>query len=407
MKTQFDFATGIQAVITAVLTSPRFLFVFEFGQSATPSGNATLLAPNEVAGRLALFLWRSVPDDALMQAAAAGQLGTADQVAAQATRMLADPKALSALDDFTTQWMELQNTDAVTKDTQFSNQSTPAKNWTPQLAHDLKTETLATFSSVTLTENGGLTELLTSPSSYVNQNVAAFYGVPPGSGAGTVNGFVKTNVSANHRAGILTGAGVLATQAHPSLPSSVLRGKLVREQLLCDAIGAPPPGVPAAPTTVDAGTTTRDLFNAHATQPCAAGCHTYMDPIGFAFGSFDAAGSYQTTDANGQTSGTFPPIDATGQINPVHPGDLSAMVNGAVDLAQKLGASTQVDQCFALEELRYALGRIESDADACSAQQVYKDFASSNFNIQKLLLAVVRSDAFRYRTIVTAGSACQ
>ncbi|MDP9151556.1 MAG: DUF1585 domain-containing protein, partial [Myxococcota bacterium] len=148
-------------------------------------------------------------------------------------------------------------------------------------------------------------------------------------------------------------------------------------------------------------------FNAHATLGCATGCHTFMDPIGFAFGNFDAAGSYQSTDANGQTTGTFPPIDATGQINPMKPGDLSAAVNGAVDLAQKLGASTQVDQCFALQELRYALGRIESSADACSAQQIYKDFAGNHLNIQKLLLAIVRSDAFRYRTVVTAGSACQ
>src|SRR5580692_10999268 len=107
-KTQFDFPTGIQAVVTAVLESPRFLYVMEFG-SGTPTGSVVPLSPYEIAARLALFLWRSVPDATLMQAAANGELGTVDQVEAQATRLLADPRAKDALDDFATQWMQLQS----------------------------------------------------------------------------------------------------------------------------------------------------------------------------------------------------------------------------------------------------------------------------------------------------------
>jgi hypothetical protein len=132
----------------------------------------------------------------------------------------------------------------------------------------------------------------------------------------------------------------------------------------------------------------------------------FMDPIGLGFSHFDASGKYQSTDADGQT-GSFPPVDATGTVNPLFSGDLSATFDGAVDLAQKLAASAPVQECFALEQIRYALGRLESRADACSAQQAYQAFSSSGLRIQKLLTAIVRSDAFRYRTVVNPGSACQ
>ncbi len=408
VKAQFDFATGIQAVITSVLTSPRFLFVLEFG-AGDAAGGVALLSPYEMAARLALYLWRSVPDALLMQAAAAGQLATPDAIEAQAVRMLAvdqGARARDALNDFATQWLELENTEAVTKDTQFTA-------WSPALAHDLKTESLKTFSSLVLVENAGLSELLTSPSSYINADVATFYGVPAPS-AVDADGFGKSQVNPDAvnpvRAGILSDGSVLATQAHTSLPSPVLRGKLVREQVLCDPMPPPPAGlnIPPPPSTVPAGSTTRDAFEEHSTNPRCASCHTFMDPIGLGFGHFDASGNYQATDANGMPDGAgLPAIDASGMVNPLFPGDLSTPFDGAVDLARQLAASASVQQCFALETLRYALGRVESNADACSAQQIFGSFASSTYNLQKLLVAVVRSDAFRYRTAVSPGSACQ
>ena len=405
VKAQFDFATGIQAVITAVLTSPRFLFVLEFGDGSASAG-VVPLSQNELATRLALYLWRSIPDAVLLKAAAAGQLSTPDELEAQAARMLKDERSRDALSDFATQWLELENTDAVTKDTQYTG-------WTPALAHDLKMETLETYASLVQVENGGLTDLLTSPSSYINGDVASFYGVTL-TGATDSAGFAKTNVNPDPahpvRAGILTQGGVLATQAHTSLPSPVLRGKLVREQLLCDPMAPPPAGlnIPPPPSSVAAGTTTRDEFEAHASNPQCIGCHMYMDPIGLGFSHFDASGRYQATDANGRDGGaSFPPVDATGTINPVFSGDLSATFDGALDLAKQLAASEPVEECFALEQIRYALGRLESRADACSAQQAFQAFSSSGLRIQKLLAAIVRSDAFRYRTVVNPGSACQ
>jgi hypothetical protein len=415
-KTQFDFPTGIQAVVTAVLESPRFLYVMEFG-SGTPTGSVVPLSPYEIAARLALFLWRSIPDATLMQAAANGELGTVDEVEAQATRLLADPRAKDALDDFAIQWMQLQSTPTLGKDIQFTV-------WTskPKLGAELVDETLTNFSQEVL-GGGGLVDLLTSPASYVNGDLASFYGSGPGNSpiatsSGThvtVNdstlsdtAFVQTKIP--NRAGILTNGGVLATQAHTTLPSSVLRGKLVREQVLCDVIPPPPPNVPPPATAVGDAGTTRALLEAHfKKQPCVD-CHQYMDPIGLGFGFFDATGAYQPNDANGFTNppqGGFPAIDATGTVMPMTKGELSATFDGAVDLATQLAGAQQTRECFALQEFRYALSRIEDNSDACSVQQIYSAFSSSQLNLQKLLVALVGSDAFRYRSVENAGSECK
>jgi hypothetical protein len=418
-STQFDFATGIQAVIMAVLESPRFLFVVEAGGGGDGGGAALPLSSYEVAARLALFLWRSVPDDTLMQAAAQGQLATAAQVRAQATRMLGDPKAADALADFTTQWMQLQSTPTLGKDTQFTA-------WTnggdPKLGQELVDETIT---NVTEAFDGGtLTDLLTSPSSYINSKLAMFYSAGGGNDGGitvafgsapsttvadttiTDRTFVRTALP--HRAGILTNGSVLATQAHTSLPSAVLRGKLVREQVLCDAIKPPPPGIPAPATSVADGGTTRSALEAHLTQTSCVMCHQYMDNIGLGFGFFDAIGEYQTSDANGfgAPPGGFPAIDATGQVLPMTTGELSTRFDGATDLATKLASATQTRQCFVLQELRYALSRVESAADTCSASAVYQEFAAGGFDLRKLLVAIAASDAFRYKS-AGAGGGCQ
>ena len=410
VKGQFDFPTGIQAVIEAVLESPRFLYVLEFGEGM-PMGSVLPLSQYEIAGRLSLFLWRSVPDSTLMQAASANQLSTPAQIQTQATRMLADPRASSAIDDFTTQWAQLQGTPTEGKDSQFT-----LWNANPKIGQEMVDETLTNVSQLVLTTNGDLTTLLTSPTSYINSDLATFYGVtmPQGAKAVTVDdpAITKTSfypVMLPNRAGILTNGSIMATQAHTTLPSSVLRGKIVRENVLCDVIGHPPPNVPApatAPADTDGGgTSTRDLLSMHADMPCAT-CHKFMDPIGFGFGNFDASGAYQATDANG-LMGTFPAIDSSGQVNMMNPGEFQATFQNVNDLTTQLAGATQTKQCFALQEFRYALSRIESSDDACSLQQIYTAFTGGNLNIQKLLLAIVASDAFRYRSNAIAGNACQ
>jgi hypothetical protein len=396
VSAKFDFATGIQAVIVSVLTSPRFLFVLEFGQpDATGTAKAVPLTPTELATRLALYLWRSLPDQTLLDAASGGHLATASDVSTQATRMLADAKAKDALADFANQWLDIENMDAVTKDTQFTK-------WTPSVAQDLHTETLTTFAAAVLGD-GNYSSLLTSTSSYINGNLASFYGV---SGSPTFAAPTAVSTSTNPRVGILTHGSVLAAHAHTSLPSPTKRGRLIRQQILCEEVGDPPPSVngapiPPPPASISSGTT-RDAYIQHvAANSQCNGCHQYMDWLGFGFDGYDATGAAITKEngTNVDSSGKFIPFPGSA--------DLSGTFTGTSDMIAQLAASAQVDQCFALEEIRYALLRAESTDDACSAQQIYQAFAASNFDLKALIGAVVSSNSFMYRTPVAAGGACQ
>jgi hypothetical protein len=131
-----------------------------------------------------------------------------------------------------------------------------------------------------------------------------------------------------------------------------------------------------------------------------------MNYIGFAFGNLDTTGAYQATDSNGGNAGSYPSIDPSGTIFPMNSDETTITFTGPVDLASKLASDPQVSQCYALQELRYALGRIEAPSDACSAQQVYQQFQQGNFNLQSVIVALVRSDAFRYRSLNTPNQAC-
>jgi hypothetical protein len=434
----FGFTVGIQAVITSILSSPWFLYVVELGDgSATQPGAAIPLSQYEIAARLAFFLWRSVPDAPLMTAAGTpGMLSTPAQIQAQAQRMLTvtEPsstgtgtslKALDAVNDFATQWLEIAVAPSG-KDPIFGPWADAGINIGPEL----KDETLLNYSQLVLAENGGLTELLTSASSYVSSTLATFYGATQGTGTTvTVNDpsltgvgdagvpFVQTSLP--NRAGILTNGSILAIQSHALLPSSVLRGKMIREDILCDPIPNPPPNVPPIASSVADGGTTRELFQEHADpglddagmQSICYGCHHFMDYIAFGLGHYDATGAYQAFDQNGADAG--PVLDVTGTIFPVvgEVGGLSATFNGATDptngVVAKIAGSTQANECFALQQFRYSLSRLESASDACSMQQLYSAFTAGSLNIQKLMIAIVGTDAFRYRSANDANGFCQ
>ena len=399
VSAQFDFATGIQAVIEAVLTSPRFLFVLEFGQpSSDPSAAAVPLAPMELATRLALYLWRSIPDQTLLDAANGvngAHLTSASDVSTQATRMLADAKAKSALSDFADQWLDIENMNSVTKDTQF-------KKWTASVAADLHTESLTTFTQAVL-GSSSYTSLLTSGSSYINANLASFYGL---SGSPTFSSASTVNTGANPRTGILSQGSVLAMHAHTSLPSPTKRGRMIRQQILCEEVPDPPASVggvpiPPPPASITSGTTRAAYLQHVSANSLCNNCHQYMDWIGFGFDNYDATGAYITQENTVN-------VDPSGQFLPYpNSTDISGTFTGMSDMITQLSKSDQVNQCFALEEIRYALLRSETDEDACSAQQIYQAFSGSNFNLSKLVVAVVSSNAFMYRTPVNAGQACQ
>ena len=194
-------------------------------------------------------------------------------------------------------------------------------------------------------------------------------------------------ITNGQRAGLLTQAAFLARNAHADQSSPVHRGIVVRENLLCTPIPAPPANVNNAPPQVSTATSTRERFTQHSLDPNCANCHTLMDPIGLGFEHYDAVGAYRTNDGTG-------PVDSKGQVTGGL-GELGTPFDGAVELANKLADAPEVSECVTKQWFRFSLGRIESTDDSCSLQSVRDSFRASGGNVRTLLSQIVLSDAFR------------
>jgi hypothetical protein len=385
-KAGADYNNGIQAVIEAILQSAPFLYRAEFGDAARAlagppgSGGVVPLTSYEIASRLSYFLWGSMPDDALFAAADRNQLLTADQIAAQATRMLADPKAHPAVDEFFGEWLGVDDIDNAPKD--------PATYaiYTPQVRDAMQSETLAFVDWVMWQSDATVGTLLTSPVTFANASLAQVYGVQGVTG----DAMQKVQLDPAQRAGIITQGAVLTVLAKPDRSSPVLRGKFVREKLLCQTVSPPPQNIVITPPPVTPGVSTREMFSMHSTvEPCKS-CHALMDPIGFGFEHYDGIGRWRTVD-QGQ------PVDASGTLSA---SDVNGTFDGAVALAKKLAQSKEVSDCVATQWFRYAIGRGDTTEDACTLQSLKQSMSGSKSDMRKLLVAITQADTFRYRPAV-------
>jgi hypothetical protein len=382
-KTGAAFADGISLAIEGFLQSPNFLYRVEKGAPAAPTDTVALVTSSEMATRLSYFLWGTMPDAALLDAADADQLKTPDQIAAQVTRLMADPRAHDAVTRFHTEWLNLAVIPSLDKD------KTMFPEWTPSLALDLFNEA-ETFVDKTFWGDAKSDTFFSSSGSYANAELAAFYGLPAPSGTG----FQAVSFDPSQRRGILTLGGILAANAKENQTSPVLRGKFVREQLLCQQLPPPPANLVIMPPEVTPGTTTRQRFAMHETQALCASCHTLMDGMGVGFENYDPLGRWRTTDQG-------LPIDASGQITATT--DMNGTFDGVVDLAGKFEHSEEVRQCIVTQWFRYANGRSEVSADACTLQHLYQGFEDSAHDMRDLVTKMAVSDAFRYRSMNGGG----
>jgi hypothetical protein len=375
------FGNGIRLVVQAMLQSPNFLYHVELDTAPQPVGTLVPLDPYQLAARLSFFLWTSVPDDALMAAAAGGALADAAVVGTQVERLLKDPRASDAIATFHTQWLDLAKLAALGKDTTLFPQFTPA------LRDAMQAETLAFVDSVVRNGDGRLETLLTAPYSILDGPLFALYGVTRPAGS---TGPVRVDLDPMQRAGLLTQASFLATHAHENQSSPVARGVAVLRNVLCVALPDPPPNVDNAPPDPKPGATTRERFAAHETIASCAACHKSIDGIGMGFESYDAVGAFRTMDGGRA-------VDATGNV--LAAPEINGPFDGAVALAQKLAGSQQVQQCVARQWFRFALGRLEGAADGCSLKAMFDTFEASHHDVRQLLAAIATSDAFRYRKV--------
>jgi hypothetical protein len=339
----------------------------------------------ELAARLSYLFWASTPDDALLDAAESGALASTDQITAEAQRLLADPRAHATVVHFHDRWLGLYELDHLFKD------QSAYPLFTTALGQDFKKETETFVDHVIWDSTGAVPELFNATYSFMDGPLRRFYGIP-GRGAGT--GFSRVDLP-SQRIGVLSQSSFLATMAKPSGTAPVQRGLFVREKVLCQEIPPPPPIVAniVPPVTSTAASLRDQLTMLTSVEPCHS-CHQSMNPIGFAFESFDGIGSFRTVDEAGHPVVTSGDLIGTSVDGPFH---------GAPDLIQRLATSHEAQRCVATHWFRYAYGREEADPDSCTIDQLDHAMSAAGGSIQALLLELTKTDAFRFRNSTQGG----
>jgi len=358
-----DRATGIATVLRTLATSPHFVFAVE-GLRTTGNSDVAALDGWEIATRLAIYLWSSVPDDALLDAVAKGELDSPAGVDAAARRMLMDKRAARGLASFGAQWL----------------------HFTDQTLSEARTEASMLLEDVVLKGDGRLASLLGSRHAFINTHLATRYGMMPPVGAPNREAFLRVDLPAE-RAGILTLSGVLRGNGSPTA-SPIKRGKMLRERLFCQEVPAAPADVPPL-SSVKANTnpTLRGRLEQHRADPACSACHSFIDPIGFSFENFDWEAKHQTLDAKAA-------VDARGELKGT---DVDGPLDGALSLVERVSRSRMVKDCVSTQMFRFALGRRDDKHDAAPLAALRETFAKSDGDLRELMVAIARSDAFRSR----------
>jgi hypothetical protein len=383
-----DFPGAVQLTLSAMLQSPQFLYRPEPVPSGTATGTALPVDPYEMATRLSFFLWQSVPDDALLDAAGQGALGADDGIRAQMERMLADPRGKRALWSFHRQWLGL---DQVLSAEGATRTAAVDPLWTNFSQRDSVTES-ELFVENTLTQGGTFDDLLTSSAAWVDGEMARLYGLPA---PADPTQWAPVMLPGSQRAGLLTRIAFLAGYSHAGATSPPVRGSAIELRLLCHLPISPPPGAdlsqPTAPP--DGGPeTNRMLFEQRTSPAVCQACHHELNGFGFGLESYNAAGIYQTTDDG-------LPVDASGVIAGT---DVDGKFVGGVQLSGMLAGSAVVHACATSEWVRFAMGRAPADAEQAAIAQLAASFKNSGGDVHALLEALVLSPIFR--TVVAGGS---
>jgi mono/diheme cytochrome c family protein len=377
------FDDGIEFALRLVLASPQFLVRAEREPSGVRAGQPYRISDLELASRLSFFLWSSLPDDELIELAATGRLSQPAVLEQQVRRMIADRRAEALVTNFAQQLLYLRNLPATSPDGIFY------PNWDDELRQSMRRESELFFESI-VREDRSILDLLTADHTFVNERLARHYGIPHVYGARFRR--VTLPPEMDHRRGLLGKGSFLAvTWTENFRTSPVKRGVWVLENILGTPPPEPPPNVPALEETASEGgkaQTLRDQMTRHRASPPCAGCHSIMDPIGFALENFDADGSWRVKQ--GGEGGT--PIDARVTLFD------GQTVDGPAELrAALLRYSPQFVAMFTEKLTTYAIGRGMEFTDMPTIRAIVRETAKDDHRFSALVLAVVRSAPFQMR----------
>jgi hypothetical protein len=370
-----SFGEAMAVAVQAALVAPDFLFRIERDIPATPQAPYHPISQHELATRLSYFLWSSLPDAALRQAADRGELRTPAVLEAQVRRMLRDPKARALVEEFGGQWLQFRGLEAVQPDREkfpdFDN----------YLRLSMREETVRFFEAI-VRDDRSVLEFLDADYTFLNERLARHYGVPDVRGPE----FRRVALTMPERGGVLSHASVLTVSSYATRTSPVLRGKWILDNLLDAPPPDPPAGVPALDETA-VGTTAsmRQQMEAHRANPTCAACHRRMDPLGFGLENYDAIGAWRTTE------GSFA-IDPSGAL----PDGRS--FQGPAQLRAILAADRDdFTRALTSKLMTYALGRGLERPDRRTVRAIVERLPSHDYRLSGLVLEVVNSLPFQQR----------
>jgi hypothetical protein len=370
------FEAGIEMGLRAVLVSPEFLFRVEQDPAGVAPHTAYRVSDLELASRLSFFLWSSIPDDELLEAAIRGQLKTSAALELQVRRMLADKRSRALVDNFADQWLYLRNLASTTPDMRVF------PDFDDNLRRAFRQETELFFESI-LREDRSVLDLLRANYTFVNERLAKHYGIPNVYGSR----FRRVTFDANSvRGGLLRHGSVLTVTSYATRTSPVIRGKWI----LANILGMPPPPpLPAVPAlkenSVGKILPIRERLAEHRANPACSGCHQLMDPQGFAMENYDGVGRWRSSE-DGK------PIDASGALPD------GTEFTGVPGLEQALLRRPEVfATTFSEKLLTYALGRGVEYYDAPAIRRVVREARAKDFKFSSFIQGIVSSRPFQMR----------
>jgi hypothetical protein len=370
------FTRGLRVVIEGALQSPLFVYRTEL-RDLPLDGKVVELDNYELAARLALTFWGSVPDLTLMNKAEAKKLALPSELETEVRRLLDDPRAGRVLDDFHAQWLEFGKL-------RFDKDATLFPGYDKaSFEQAARSEALTFARNMTLAERGGIADLFSSSVTWVDGTLAKNYGLAP-----PASGIARVELDPAQRSGLFTQTAFLAGHADAVEGSPIHRGAYIQRRVLCREFGTLPPNVGTVPPPSAGASSTRERV---ALKTAAAGCqhcHKHINPTGFAFEAFDSLGRVRTQD-HGVA------VDASGTLE-LDPGSVASF-SGAVAFADELAASDKAKRCYETQWFRFAYGRAEGNDDACLLSEIDEKAKAKDYNLKELLVALGTSRAFRFR----------
>jgi len=371
-----DFDSGIARALSLVLFNPGFLFRVEADPNGVPAGTAYRISDLELASRLSFFLWSSIPDDELLDAAIRGELRRTDVLERQARRMLADPRSYNLASNFAGQWLRLRNLESVSPNVR------QYPDFDDNLRQAFRQETELFVDSI-VRENRSVRDLLKADYTFLNERLAKHYGIPNVYGSR----FRRVTLGPDSkRGGLLRQGSILAVTSYATRTSPVIRGVWV----LSNIFGAPPPpplpNVPALDGSVPPNLPIRERLSLHRNNPVCANCHRTIDPVGFALENFDAVGRWRDQD------GDSGPVDVSGEL----PG--AGEFKGVDGLEEALLRRPELFAGTLTEKLlTFALGRGVEYYDAPAIRKILREAAADRYRFSSLILGIVKSAPFQMR----------